>query len=75
MHPTLTAPSADQPTITGGAMTVAEFCAWARIGRTKMYAEVKAGRITPRKSGAKTLILCSDAESWLRSLPTATEVA
>jgi len=53
-------------------MSVSEFCRWASIGRTKMYAEVKTGRITPRKIGAKTIILRSDAEAWLRSLPTVT---
>jgi hypothetical protein len=59
----------------GGAMTVSEFCRWASIGRTKMYAEINAGRITPRKIGAKTVILRSDAEAWLCSLPTAAETA
>jgi hypothetical protein len=63
-------PPADLPT-TGGAMTVGEFCEWARIGRTTLYAEVKAGRLVLRKAGAKSLILVADAEAWLRSLPTA----
>ena len=40
-----------------------------------MYAEVNAGRITPRKIGTKTVILRSDAEAWLRSLSTAAETA
>jgi len=57
----------------GGAMSVSEFCRWASVGRTKLYSEVNAGRITPRKIGAKTVILRSDAEAWLRSLPTAAE--
>jgi excisionase family DNA binding protein len=52
-------------------MTVSEFCSWARIGRTKLYAEVKDGRITLRKIGSKTIILRSDAEAWLHSLPVA----
>lgn len=56
---------------TGGAMTVPEFCHWASIGKTKLYGEVKAGRIVLRKIGAKTVILRSDAEAWLHSLPTA----
>jgi hypothetical protein len=71
MHPTFTASPAHQTTITGGAMTVSEFCRWACLGRTKMYAEVKAGRIKLRKIGAKTVILRSDAEAWLHSLPIA----
>jgi excisionase family DNA binding protein len=65
-------PPTDQPAATiGGAMTVSEFCNWARIGRTKLYAEVKDGRITLRKIGSKTIILRSDAEAWLRALPAA----
>ena len=52
------------------AMTVPEFCRWARLGRTATYREVAAGRLVLRKCGAKSLILMSDAEAWLRSLPT-----
>jgi hypothetical protein len=66
-------PSDPRGATIGGAMSVAQFCAWAAIGRTKLYSEVNAGRITPRKIGAKTVILRSDAEAWLRSLPTAAE--
>ena len=54
-----------------GAMSVGEFCKWACIGRTKAYAEAKAGRLIFRKIGAKTIILRADAEGWLRSLPNA----
>jgi hypothetical protein len=53
------------------AMTVPEFCQWSRSGRTAVYREIKAGRLVLRKVGAKSLILMSDAEAWLRSLPTA----
>lgn len=55
---------------TGGAMSVDEFCRWACIGKTKTYAEVKAGRLQLRKIGAKSIILRADAEAWLRDLPT-----
>jgi hypothetical protein len=61
---------ADQSS-TGGAMSVEEFCRWACIGKTKAYAEAKSGRLTFRKIGTKTVILRSDAEVWLRSLPSA----
>ena len=53
------------------AMTVPEFCKWARLGRTAVYREVKSGRLVLRKVGAKSLVLVADAEAWLRSLPTA----
>jgi hypothetical protein len=58
-----------QSAIPGGAMTIAEFCAWARIGRTMAYAEIKAGRLVLRKAGAKSLVTRDAAEAWLRSLP------
>lgn len=54
-----------------GAMSVDEFCRWACIGKTKAYAEVKAGRLQLRKIGAKSIIIRADAEAWLRNLPTA----
>jgi hypothetical protein len=53
------------------AMTVPEFCRWARLGRTAVYREIKSGRLVLRKCGAKSLVLVDDAERWLRSLPTA----
>jgi hypothetical protein len=65
----------DRPVVTiGGAMTVSEFCRWASIGRTKAYDLFKTGRITPRKIGSKTVILRSEAEAWLHSLPTASAI-
>jgi hypothetical protein len=64
-------PPADLPATSGGAMTVSEFCKWASVGRTKLYAEVKAGRIKLRKIGSKSVVIRSDGEEWLRSLPVA----
>jgi hypothetical protein len=61
----------DLPAATGGAMTVDEFCRWARVGKTKAYAEAKAGRLQMRKIGSKTVVLRSDGEQWLSSLPSA----
>ena len=52
-----------------GALTIAEFCAEHRVGRTFTYAEIKAGRLSARKAGAKTLILRAEAERWAHSLP------
>lgn len=53
------------------AMTIKEFSAWARLGRTSIYKQVKTGRLTLRKIGDKSVILRADAEAWLRSLPSA----
>lgn len=64
-------PAPDQHAATGGAMSVDEFCRWACVGKTKAYAEAKAGRLRLRKIGSKTVVLRADAEQWLRSLPVA----
>lgn len=51
-------------------MTVADFCARYRCGRTSLYREAAAGRIKLRKFGAATRIALEDAEQWAASLPT-----
>jgi excisionase family DNA binding protein len=51
-----------------GAMTVKEFCAKYRIGTTKFYEEVKAGRLRAVKCGTRTLILNRDGRAWEHTL-------
>jgi hypothetical protein len=41
------------------------------IGHTKLYEEIKAGRLIVRKLGKRTIILTEDAVAWARSLPIA----
>lgn len=50
-------------------MSVEEFAAWARISRTKVFFEIKTGRLAARKLGDRTLIHPDDAQKWFRSLP------
>ncbi|MFY7834832.1 MAG: helix-turn-helix domain-containing protein [Novosphingobium sp.] len=50
-------------------MTVPEFCTWARIGRTKTYEEIKAGKLRAFKVGRKTLIDVRDAGKWADEQP------
>ena len=52
------------------ALTIREFQQLASLGRTKIYAEIKSGRLIARKAGRKTLILAADARSYLENLPT-----
>jgi hypothetical protein len=52
------------------ALTIAEFLHSYRIGRTRFYEEVAAGRLRLRKLGKKSLVSLDDAEKWLASLPT-----
>lgn len=56
-----------QPEI--GAFSVNDFCQWAGIGRTLVYAEMKAGQLAAKKLGRRTIILRSEAERWLAALP------
>ena len=48
-------------------MTVREFMEWARIGRTKTYEEIAAGRLEAVKVGRKTLIPPGAAGNWARN--------
>lgn len=49
--------------------TVNDFCHWARIGRTAVYAEMKSGRLMARKIGRRTVIPRSEAQRWFSELP------
>ena len=51
------------------AMTIPDFCQSYRIGRTKTYEEINAGRLKARKAGRRTIIAEDDAEEWLSDLP------
>ncbi len=51
------------------AYTISEFTRLAGIGRSFLYEEVKAGRLTVHKAGRRTLITREDAENWLSRLP------
>lgn len=52
-------------------LTIQDFCAMYRVGRTHVYHEIAEGRLPARKTGKRTLILRSDAEAWLFNLPAA----
>ena len=50
-------------------LTLNEFIAWAKIGRTKAYREITTGRLRAIKIGRRTLIPFADANAWLMSHP------
>jgi hypothetical protein len=39
------------------------------VKRTRLYEEIKAGRLKVRKCGSRTLVLASELQKWLESLP------
>jgi hypothetical protein len=39
------------------------------ISRTKIYDDLKAGRLRARKHGKRTIIIADEARRWLESLP------
>lgn len=41
----------------------------AGIGRTLIFAEIKAGRLKALKAGARTIITDESLRSWLAALP------
>jgi hypothetical protein len=55
--------------LVGGTLTVSAFCLTYCVGRTFLYREIKAGRLSAIKAGTKTLILRKEAERWASSLP------
>jgi excisionase family DNA binding protein len=53
---------------------VDEFAKAIGVGRTIIFAEIKAGRLRARKFGKRTLIYDQEGRAWFESLPFAAEV-
>jgi excisionase family DNA binding protein len=51
------------------ARKIPSFCRYASIGRTKVYDDIKAGKLRAVKAGRSTLILHEDGEAYLNALP------
>ena len=49
------------------AISVAEFCKTFSVGKSLFYEEVKAGRLSIRKVGGRTLVPMAEARSWWAS--------
>jgi hypothetical protein len=51
------------------AVTLPEATALSGIGRSSLYKLFSEGKLTPRKAGKRTLILVTELESYVKSLP------
>ena len=60
-------PPAQKPTTV--ASSVPDTADDVGVGRSRLYDEIAAGRLKARKVGARTIILHSDRDEWLASLP------
>jgi excisionase family DNA binding protein len=57
------------------ALSVKEVCKYISLGRTSFYKLVKSGQIPARKCGRRTIVLPSELEQALESLPRAGRAA
>jgi excisionase family DNA binding protein len=51
------------------AYSIEEAARVSRTSRSALYEVIGRGELTVRKRGRKTLVLASDLQSWLNSLP------
>ncbi len=63
MHPGPQGPGTPQ-----GNFTIPDFLRWARIGRSKAYEEIAAGRLRIVKCGRRTLVPVEEAARWRDAL-------
>jgi excisionase family DNA binding protein len=49
------------------ALSISDVVAAIGIGRTKVYAAIKAGELPTVKIGKRTLVLAEDLRVWLRT--------
>jgi excisionase family DNA binding protein len=61
----------NSPTLEPEGLSISQACAIAGIGRSKLYQVIQDRRLVARKIGARTIILRSDLQEFLASLPTA----
>lgn len=51
------------------SVTIPEAVQMVGIGRSSLYKLFSEGKLTPRKSGKRTLVLVEELESYVKSLP------
>jgi excisionase family DNA binding protein len=61
----------NSPNLQREGLSVAEACAIAGVGRTKIYEAISSGALKARKFGKRRIILRSDLHAFLTALPAA----
>lgn len=56
------------------AYDISTFCQLYSIGKTRLYQEIKAGRLQVKKIGRRTIIPAAAAEFWIEHLDGASAV-
>ena len=51
------------------AVSIEEAAEASGLGRSKLYEEIRDGRLIARKAGRRTLILMTDLKAWLTAFP------
>ncbi|MEX4008471.1 helix-turn-helix domain-containing protein [Neoaquamicrobium sediminum] len=51
------------------SVPISEAVQLSGIGRSSLYKLFSEGKLTPRKSGKRTLVLVEELESYIKSLP------
>lgn len=64
----LTFPTPNSPA--PALLTINEFKAWSRLGRTKIYELIGSDELRAIKIGRRTYIPVEAAQSWLEAQPT-----
>lgn len=67
-------PSKNPGTVEVRALSIEDFCRAVSLGRTRVFAEIKQGKLKVRKVGRRTLIPVEEMERWLDSLSTVDRV-
>ena len=57
------------------AYSIPEFCEVSNLKRSTVYKEIKAGKLIARKARGRTIILPTDGDNYLLSLPTTKDAA
>ena len=64
----MTATEKAEPTPIKLALTVPEACQRVGIGRSRLFEEMRTGRLRRKKVGSRTIILAADLDAWINGL-------